>query len=120
MLELSTTCLTPEPVLVTSGHVAKFEDFMVKDAKTGQCHRADKLLEDHCEKVIEKKKKKNKLSEEEENELQSHINQADSYTQEELTSILKALKVKAPDTGNEITDPQPFNLMFKTQIGPTG
>jgi len=35
MLELSCTCMTLSDVLVTSGHVAKFSDFMVKDAKAG-------------------------------------------------------------------------------------
>jgi glycyl-tRNA synthetase (class II) len=29
---------------------------MVKDQKTGQCHRADKLIQDHVDKVIGKKK----------------------------------------------------------------
>lgn len=29
---------------------------MVKDVKTGTCHRADKLIEDHIAKVISKKK----------------------------------------------------------------
>ncbi len=33
----------------------KFADFMVKDLKNGQCHRADKLIEDHCEKLLAKK-----------------------------------------------------------------
>jgi glycyl-tRNA synthetase (class II) len=28
---------------------------MVKDKKNGQCHRADKLIEDHCEKLLAKK-----------------------------------------------------------------
>lgn len=30
--------------LRTSGHVDKFADYMVKDAKTGECYRADHLL----------------------------------------------------------------------------
>jgi len=29
---------------------------MVKDVKTGTCHRADKLIEEHVAKVIAKKK----------------------------------------------------------------
>lgn len=29
---------------------------MVKDMKTGTCHRADKLIEEHVEKVLNKKK----------------------------------------------------------------
>lgn len=28
--------------------------------------------------------------------------------------------MKAPETGNDLTAPFPFNLMFETQIGPTG
>jgi glycyl-tRNA synthetase len=33
MLEINATCLTPENVFVASGHVEKFCDYMVKDAK---------------------------------------------------------------------------------------
>lgn len=29
---------------------------MVKDVKNGNCHRVDKLIEDHIEKVLTKKK----------------------------------------------------------------
>ena len=39
------TNLTPEPVLKTSGHVDRFTDLMVKDVETGDCYRADKILE---------------------------------------------------------------------------
>lgn len=35
MLEMTCTCMTLDQVLKTSGHVDKFEDFMVKDVKTG-------------------------------------------------------------------------------------
>ena len=34
MLEMECTCLTPEPVLKTSGHVDRFTDLMVKDVVT--------------------------------------------------------------------------------------
>jgi glycyl-tRNA synthetase (class II) len=44
--QMECTCLTPEVVLKTSGHVDKFADLMVRDVVTGECHRADKLLED--------------------------------------------------------------------------
>jgi len=46
MLEMECTNLTPSAVLETSGHVERFTDFMVRDEKTGECFRADKLLED--------------------------------------------------------------------------
>ena len=55
MLELGCTCMTYDEVLKTSGHVEKFSDYMVKDAKKGHCHRADKLIEEAMEKLIKKK-----------------------------------------------------------------
>ena len=45
MLEVDCTSLTPYAVLKSSGHVDRFTDVMVKDMKTGDCHRADHLLE---------------------------------------------------------------------------
>ena len=44
MLELDTTIMTPSPVFETSGHVARFADWMVKDLKTGDVLRADHLV----------------------------------------------------------------------------
>ena len=44
MLELDTTIMTPASVFETSGHVARFADWMVKDVKTGDVLRADHLV----------------------------------------------------------------------------
>jgi glycyl-tRNA synthetase len=44
MLELDTTVMTPASVFETSGHVARFADWMVKDTKTGDVLRADHLV----------------------------------------------------------------------------
>ena len=44
MLELDTTVLTPAPVFEASGHVARFADWMVRDAKTSDVLRADHLV----------------------------------------------------------------------------
>jgi glycyl-tRNA synthetase len=76
MLELDTTIMTPAPVFETSGHVARFADWMVKDTKTGDVLRADHLVKSVLEARLagdkearglaaapptdEKKKKKNK------------------------------------------------------------
>ncbi|MES1922708.1 hypothetical protein MHBO_004233, partial [Bonamia ostreae] len=38
----------------------------------------------------------------------------------EITKILKDLKIVSPTTGNNLSEPYEFNLMFGTQIGPTG
>jgi glycyl-tRNA synthetase len=44
MLEIDSTIMTPAPVFETSGHVARFADWMVKDTKTGDVLRADHLV----------------------------------------------------------------------------
>jgi glycyl-tRNA synthetase len=36
-----------------------------------------------------------------------------------MDATYKQLKIKAPDTGNELSPAEPFNLMFKTEIGPS-
>lgn len=114
MLEMSCASLTPEVVLKTSGHVEKFTDFMVKDEKTGECYRADKLLEEHVDEVV------GTASPEEKKELLAAKSNADAYSQQELGEALTKFGVKAPGTGNDICAPFPYNLMFQTQIGPTG
>lgn len=53
MLEMECTNLTPSVVLETSGHVERFTDFMVKDEKTSECFRADKLLEEAIDKLLD-------------------------------------------------------------------
>ncbi|EGG18010.1 glycyl-tRNA synthetase [Cavenderia fasciculata] len=116
MLEVDCTSLTPEVVLKTSGHVAKFADFMVKDEITKQCYRADHLLEQHIDKLLEDKK----ITAERKEELTHVRAKAGDYGQSQLTEALKKYGVKCPDTGNAITEPYPFNLMFQTQIGPSG
>jgi glycyl-tRNA synthetase len=44
MHELDTTVITPATVFETSGHVARFADWMVKDTKSGDVLRADHLV----------------------------------------------------------------------------
>ena len=39
---------------------------------------------------------------------------------EQLDKVIKDLKIKAPETGNDLSESIPFNLMFATQIGPQG
>jgi len=75
MLEVECTMLTPEYVLKASGHVDRFCDFMVKDVKTGDCYRADHLLEAHLEKLIEAKG----CSVEKKEEMSSVLRQIDNY-----------------------------------------
>lgn len=52
MSELDCTTLTPEDVFITSGHVAKFADWMCKDPVKGEYLRADHLIENVLERRL--------------------------------------------------------------------
>ncbi|KAJ3227478.1 Glycine--tRNA ligase 1, mitochondrial [Clydaea vesicula] len=135
MLELECTNLSPEEVLKTSGHVERFTDDMVKDLVTGDIFRADHLvkavlnqrLED--DETLRKKpgapdsKKKKKLEKLEDSVREEYLNileTLDNYQGPELAKLIRHLNIKAPETQNELSEPVRFNLMFDTQIGPTG
>jgi glycyl-tRNA synthetase len=116
MLEMECTCLTPEVVLKTSGHVDRFTDLMVKDTETGECFRADKLLEDAIDDLLEKNPTISTEAKEEHLRVQR---QADAYSPEELDKLLLQYDCKAP-SGEPYSSSFPFNLMFRTSIGPEG
>ena len=116
MLEMECTCLTPEVVLKTSGHVDRFTDLMVKDPVSGECFRADKLLEDVIDELIEANP--DMPTEEKEQHLRIQI-QADAFSPAELDEQLTKYGCKAP-SGEPYGPSFPFNLMFKTSIGPEG
>ncbi|KAH7907057.1 hypothetical protein BJ138DRAFT_1161032 [Hygrophoropsis aurantiaca] len=150
MLELDTTIMTPAPVFESSGHVARFADWMVKDALSGDVLRADHLVKnvlgarldgDHEARAAEagvaaeekdkdadkkaKKKKKGKttavrLPDEKVREYEVILAQLDNLDGPELGQLCRTHDIRNPDTGNEITEPQQFNLMFASSIGPTG
>ncbi|KAL3935191.1 MAG: hypothetical protein SGBAC_009247 [Bacillariaceae sp.] len=116
MLEMECTCLTPEVVLKTSGHVDRFTDLMVKDPANGECFRADKLLEDAIDDLIENNP--TMPAEEKEDHLRTQ-RQADAFSPEELDKLLIKYGCKGP-SGEAYSPSFPFNLMFKTSIGPEG
>ncbi|KAF5381544.1 hypothetical protein D9615_005617 [Tricholomella constricta] len=171
MLELDTTIMTPAAVFETSGHVARFADWMVKDSKTGDVLRADHLVGGVLEArlagdkearglaaapVAEDKKKKKKtakaaavkLEDDVVKEYESTLAQVvllscsrwiwatqpeiylpygpcpirhlDNYTGPQLGELCRKYKIRNPDTDNEVGEPQQFNLMFTSSIGPTG
>jgi len=116
MLEVDTSMLTPEPVLKASGHVERFADYMVKDTKTGECFRADHLIEAHLEKLLADKK----TSEDMKKEIESLLPKIDGFSRQDMLETLNKYSMKAPLTGNDLTEPIQFNLMFSTSIGPSG
>ncbi|KII83997.1 hypothetical protein PLICRDRAFT_46789 [Plicaturopsis crispa FD-325 SS-3] len=146
MLELDTTILTPAPVFETSGHVARFADWMVKDTVTGDVLRADHLVGGVLEARLaghkeakglaanppaqdDKDKKKRKkqakaapvlLSDEIVAEYESTLAQLDNYSGPELGELCRKYDIRNPDTSNVVSEPVQFNLMFASSIGPTG
>ncbi|KAF9788483.1 hypothetical protein BJ322DRAFT_1106474 [Thelephora terrestris] len=148
MLEVDTTIMTPATVFETSGHVARFADWMVKDTKTGEVLRADHLVKSVLEArlagnlearalggqpeaakapALNKRKKKDdqksvsvKLSDEVVSEYEVTLAKLDDYSGIELGELCRKHEIKNPATGNEVSEPQQFNLMFASSIGPTG
>ncbi|KAL6768360.1 TSG1 [Auxenochlorella protothecoides x Auxenochlorella symbiontica] len=119
MLEVECPAVTPEIVLKASGHVERFTDFMVTDVKTGDCHRADHLLEAALEAVFEGRTTP-PAGEEERRAARDLHARVGELGVAELGAALTRYGVAAPETGNELSTPFPFNLMFKTSIGPKG
>lgn len=117
MLEVECPAVTPEPVLRASGHVERFTDLMVSDAVTGDCHRADHLLEDLLEAKLEPESEATREERAAARDLLARVGELGA---EELGKELTALGAVAPGTGNAISAPFPFNLMFRTSIGPRG
>ncbi|XP_046419532.1 glycine--tRNA ligase [Neodiprion pinetum] len=116
MLEVDCSILTPEPVLKASGHVDRFADLMIKDVKTGECFRLDHFIKAHLEKVSLDKKTDESLRA----ECQDIIIKLDGMSKQELAAVVSRFNMKSPITGNDLTEPIEFNLMFATQIGPSG
>ncbi|OMJ22408.1 putative glycine-tRNA ligase [Smittium culicis] len=142
MLEMDGAIITPAEVLKTSGHVEKFTDFMCKDEVTLEVFRADHLVEAVFEarleshelakqlsqklEVTEDKKKKSGTAKPVllDDSIVTKINEIlakiDNYNMKELGDIIVQYDIRNPATGNKVTPPVEFNLMFDSSIGPTG
>lgn len=120
---------------------------MVKDSQNGEIFRADHLVEAVLEARLkgdkeargvaaappaeaedDKKKKKKKvvkstavkLEDSEVQEYETLLAQIDNFGGPQLWEIIQKHKIVNPTTGNPLTEPQEFNLMFDSSIGPTG
>ncbi|CEI92257.1 Putative Glycyl-tRNA synthetase 1, mitochondrial [Rhizopus microsporus] len=75
----------------------------------------------------DKKKKKKKgvvvaveLADDVRKAYEETLAQIDNYNGEELAAIMKKFDIRSPESGNELSEPKEFNLMFESSIGPTG
>lgn len=116
LLQIDTRLITSDAVFIASGHVDKFDDKMVKDKITAECYRADHLIKDHLEKIIQGLDQTSTYYQ----ELLQVLARVDDYSLEEISQLIKKYNIKAPETDNDLCDPYNFNLMFNCQIGPTG
>ncbi|KAI9225458.1 MAG: glycyl-tRNA synthetase [Piptocephalis tieghemiana] len=102
-------------------------DKQARDAEAGATPSgADALTKSSEEDAKSKKKKKKgkvvavKLDESIKAEYSTTLAQIDNYNGNELGEIIRKFEIKAPETGNEVSPPVEFNLMFDSSIGPTG
>jgi glycyl-tRNA synthetase len=103
--EVETSLIVSEPVLTASGHLSTFTDPITYCEVCGTPYRADKLIESYFE--------KNGMIEEASNVKKENI--------DELEKQLKSLPIKCEKCGNrKFSKIEKFNLVFKTQVGPTG
>jgi len=91
---IDSAIVAPEIVFKASGHTAHFTDPITTCKKCGRKWRADHLLEEQA-----------KIS-------------GEGLTLEELGRLLAEHGVRCPECGGELEQPQAFNELFKTTIGP--
>ncbi len=94
--EVETSIITPEQVLIASGHVANFADPVVECASCCTRIRGDTLVE---ERLIEK-----------------HGEKWDGKL-DTIDNEVRESELKCPRCGGELKSAYMFNLMFKTGIG---
>ena len=93
IVEIDSTTITPESVLIASGHVGEFNDLMIECLNCNSVFRADHLIEG------------------------VHEN-PESVNSNEMDDIYSKNRIKCPNC-QEIgwNKSKPMNLMFKTEIG---
>ncbi|KAI9263023.1 glycyl-tRNA synthetase [Sporodiniella umbellata] len=103
-------------------------DKEAKAAKAGKTAEtiAAEAAADASAKADKKKKKKKgvvvavELADDVRQSYEETLAQIDNFGGEELTAIMKKFDIRSPETGNELSEPKEFNLMFESLIGPTG
>ncbi len=92
MYGIESAILMNKRIWEASGHVGGFHDPLVEDKKTHKRYRADHLLEEHG------------------------IDPS-GMSLEAIGKTIMEKGIRSPE-GNELTEPQQFNMMFRSSIGP--
>ncbi len=96
MVEIEATVIMPSTVFEASGHVAHFTDAMTTCTRCGRAYRTDTVLSE------------------------VGVSFPEGASMEMLDALVKEHNVRCPECGGELTESQPFNLMFRVYIGPLG
>ncbi len=93
VVEVDSPTITPESVLIASGHVGEFNDLMIECRSCNNAFRADHLIE--------------------------HIHEnSESIVASEMDKIINANSINCPNCDElRWNESKPMNLMFKTGIG---
>ncbi|KAG5455775.1 MAG: hypothetical protein BJ554DRAFT_4698 [Olpidium bornovanus] len=136
MHEVDCAIITPQEVLQTSGHTEKFVDWVVRDEQTGEILRADHVVAavlrarleadreargDGAKKCKKRKRDETRVLEDDvKRDYEAVLARIDALGGEQLGNVITRLEIKNPETGNVLSKPTQFNLMFETTVGPTG
>ena len=93
--EIAGSIVLPEEVLIASGHVSSFSDPLVSCDKCNNEHRADQLAEAALSTKVE------------------------GMSLQEIQDLIQENNIKCPDCGGTLSPVEDFNLMLKTEIGPS-
>ncbi|RUS21874.1 glycyl-tRNA synthetase [Endogone sp. FLAS-F59071] len=98
-----------------------------KEARAAQGKGIEKEVEVEDDKGPAAKKNKKKvkvvateLDAKVKQEYEEILAKIDNYTGPELGALIRTYDIKSPKTGNALSEPEEFNLMFQSSIGPTG
>lgn len=99
IVEVETPVIMPEPVFRASGHLDHFTDHVVACSRCGRRYRADHLVEE------ELAKRGLKVS-------------TEGMSAGDLDRLIAEHRLACPACGGPLGKVEPFNLLFKTTIGP--
>lgn len=133
MFEIDCPSIAIPSVFKASGHLQRFNDYIVKDVETSEGFRLDHLIKEHLETLIttdtanatEYEEMLGKVSNiklfalyiEKMNFSIFSLFQLDGLSMDEMSELLTKFNIKSPKTGNDLSQPEPYNLMFGTGIG---
>ena len=95
IVEVETPVVMLGKVFEASGHVKHFTDYVVSCVSCGRKYRADHLIEEA-----------------------TGLTGLEGFSAEELSRLIEERGVKCPECGGRLEEVRPFNLLFRTYIGP--